>query len=228
MTDWARFLPLSNRDSAADTGVSRDRSPAVAALLSAIAEVLDARPAMLDAPTLRPAVTVEAAVREVLSELGAPWWRRWARSIGAVESPRAEVAAIDADVLASALRTRATALSQPDQRASIHDLRSTVVLALELNAALDAAIPVDSLLCGAVALDLALRSRLPQRAVVTARTLIASDGDWQVGRGPALRAPGAAIVLFLGGRADVPLESVIADDENSGDALPAAAPPDLG
>ena len=207
MTDWARFLPLSNRERAADATVSRDRSPAVSGLLSAIAVVLDARPVLLTAPILRPSVTVEAAVRELLSELGAPWWRRWARAVGALESPRPEVAAIEADALSSALHARAAALADPERRASIHDLRAAVVLALELNAAHDAAIAIDPLACGAVALDLALRSRLPERAVVTARSLVATDGEWRVGRGPELRAPGAAIVLFLAGRADVPPES---------------------
>lgn len=207
MTDWARFLPLSNRDRADDAAVSRDRSPAVAGLLTAMAAVLDARPELLPAPTLRPEVTVEAAVRELLSERGAPWRRRWARGIGALESPRPEVAAIAGDALASVLRSRAAALAGPERRASIHDLRATVVLALELDAAHGAAIVVDPLLCGAVALDLALRSRLPERAVVTARSLVATDGDWRVGRGPELRAPGAAIVLFLAGRADITPES---------------------
>lgn len=207
MTDWARFLPLSNRDRADDGGVSRDRSPAVAGLLSAIATVLDARPELLPSPTLRAEVTVEAAVRELLSELGAPWWRRWARGVGALESPRPEVAAFATDALASALHARAAKLAGPERRASIHDLGAVVVLALELNAAHGAAIEIDPLLCGAVALDLALRSRLPERAVVTARSLVATDGDWRVGRGPELRAPGGAIVLFLAGRADVPPDS---------------------
>lgn len=207
MTDWARFLPLSNRDRADDASVSRDRSPAVAGLLTAIAAAMDARPELLAAPTLRPGVTVDAAVRELLSELGAPWWRRWARGLGALESPRPEVAAIENDALASVLRSRAAALAGPERRASIHDLRATVVLALELDAAHGAAIVVDPLLCGAVALDLALRSRLPERAVVTARSLVATDGDWRVGRGPELGATGAAIVLFLAGRADVPPDS---------------------
>lgn len=210
MTDWARFLPLSNRDRADDARVSRDRSPAVAGLLSAIAAVLDARPELLVAPTLRPEVTVEAAVRELLSELGAPWWRRWARGVGALESPRPEVTAFASDALANALHARAAALAVADRRASIHDLGAVVVLALELNAAHDAAIVVDPLLCGAVALDLALRSRLPERAVVTARSLVATDGEWRVGRGPELRAPGAAIVLFLAERADVPPDSTTA------------------
>lgn len=210
MTDWARFLPLSSRDRADDAGVSRDRSPAVAGLLTAIAAVLDARPDLLSAPTLRDDVPVEAAVRDLLSELGAPWWRRWGRALGALESPRPEVAAVAADALASVLRARASDLAGPEHRASIHDLRATVVLALELNAAHGAAIVVDPLLCGAVALDLALRSRLPERAVVTARSLVATDGEWRVGRGPELPAPGAAIVLFLAGRADVPPESTTA------------------
>lgn len=226
MTDWARFLPLSNRDRADDAGVSRDRSPAVASVLTSTAAVLDARPDLLPAPTLRPEVTVEAAVRELLSELGAPWWRRWARAVGALESPRPEVAALASGALASALHARAAALGATARRASIHDLRTTVVLALELNAAHRAEIVVDPLVCGAAALDLALRSRMPQRAVVTARSLVAVDGDWRVGRGPELHASGAAIVLFLAGRADIPAES--APPALPGPGTDADEPRDLG
>lgn len=49
-----------------------------------------------------------------------------------------------------------------------------------------------------------VRVRNPRRAVVTARTLVAVDGEWQVGRGPALPATAASIVLFLAGRGGVP------------------------
>ena len=67
-----------------------------------------------------------------------------------------------------------------------------------------AAIEVDPFVSGAVALDLALRVRNLRRAVVTARTLVAVDGEWQVGRGPALPATAASIVLFLADRGGVP------------------------
>lgn len=142
VTDWARFLPLSNRDGDDDGAVSRDRSPAVAQLLRAIATALDAQPTLHTAPTLRPQVSGNAAVREVLSELRAPWWRRWATSVGAVEVPRPEVAAIPVAELPGALRARAGTLVQPGVRAGIRDLGSVLVLALDLKAAHDLAIEV--------------------------------------------------------------------------------------
>lgn len=207
VTDWARFLPLSNRNGDDEGTVSRDRSPAVAELLFAIATALNAEPTLLTSPTLRPGVSGDAAIREVLSELRAPWWRRWAISVGAVEVPRPEVAAIPAADLSGALRACAGTLAQPGVRAGIRDLGSVLVLALDLQAAHELAFDVDPILCGAVALDLALRSRMPQRSVVTARTFVAVDGGWQVGRGPQLQASAASIVLFLAGRGDLPPEA---------------------
>ena len=42
------------------------------------------------------------------------------------------------------------------------------------------------------------------RAVVTARTLVATDAAWRVGRGPKLPGTAAGIVLFLFGRGGPP------------------------
>ncbi len=206
MTDWARDLPLSNRDRSGDAAASNDWSGPTAALLEQVAAVLDARPALLAESSLRPGVTTAAAVREALSDLGAPWWTRWASALGAAERVTPAVAATDDDALPSALRARAAALADPGRRAGIRDLGAALVLALDLRAAHGLMLTVDPLPCGAVALDLALRSRNPERALLTARTLVAVDGDWRVGSGPRLPSTGAAIVLFLARRAGLPPE----------------------
>lgn len=206
VSDWARFLPLSNRDRAGDAAANRDWSPAAASLLHGVASVLDAQPQLLTAPTLRTTVSTSAAVRDMLTELGAPWWIRWAQAAGAAPSPSVAVASIADAALASVVRGRANKLSAPGGRASIRDLGAVVVLALDLNAAHRCAIAVDPFLCGAVALDLTLRARQPQRSIITARTFIAVDSDWQVGRGPQLRTSAAEIVLFLAGLSGLPAE----------------------
>jgi len=206
MTDWGRYLPLSNRDRSGDGAATGDWSQPTAALLEQIAAALDARPALLASPSLRPAVTTAAAVREALSALDARWWTRWARALGAAEPLSPVVAATPDDALPSALRARAVALAAPERRARIRDLGAALVLALDVRAAHGLTLPVDPFLCGAVALDLALRARHPQRALLTARTLAAVDGDWQVGSGPRLASTAAAIVLFLAGRAGLPPE----------------------
>ena len=203
MTDWARFLPLSNRDRGDERDVGTAWSPATAALLEAIAAAMDARPDLLAAPTLRPDVTTAAAVRQLLSDLDARWYTGWARALYAARATSLSIAQTADEALASAVRARAV----PGARSSIRDLGLVVVLALDLRATHGLALTVDPLLCGAVALDLALRAPMPQRSVVTARTFVAVDGGWRVGRGPALSASAASIVLFLAGRADVPPES---------------------
>jgi hypothetical protein len=206
MTDWARDLPLSNRDRSGDAAAARDRSAPTAALLEQVAAVLDARPALLAAPTRRPEVTTAAAVREALSALDARWWTRWARALGAAEPVSPAVAATPDEALSSALRARAVALAAPERRAGIRALGAALVLALDVRAAHALVLDIDPMLCGAVALDLALRSRNPERALLTARTLVAVDGGWQVGSGPRLPSTAAAIVLFLARRAGLPPE----------------------
>ncbi|MDX2026560.1 hypothetical protein [Microcella sp.] len=206
MSDLARFLPLSNRDRGDESGTVGAWAHPAAELLQAMAGVLDAHPALLTAATLRPEVTVGADVRDLLTRLGSPWYARWARVWGILPTPSASVAALDDAALPSAVRERAQTLAAPSARVSIRDLGLVVAVALDLQATHAAPLTVDPLSSGAVALDLALRARHPQRSLVTARTLVATDGDWRVGRGPELRSTGSAIVLFLAGRAGVPPE----------------------
>ena len=206
MSDLARFLPLSNRDRGDESGAVGAWAQPAAELLHAVAGVLDAQPALLPAATLRPEVTVSSDVRDLITRLGSPWYVRWARAWGAMPTPSTTIAAIDNVALPSALHASAEALAAPGARVSIRDLGLVVAVALDLQAMHGAPVTVDPLSCGAVALDLAVRSRHPQRSLVTARTLVASDAGWRVGRGPELRSTGAAIVLFLAGRGGVPPE----------------------
>ena len=146
-------------------------------------------------------------MRELLTVFRVPWWMRWARSIGIAETPSSKIAGIADAALANDVRAWAASLAASGTRTPIRDLGAAVVLALDLKTVHDLAVEVDPFLCGAVALDLALRSRQPQRSVVTARTFVAVDGGWQLGRGPQLTASAASIVLFLAGRGDVPSEA---------------------
>lgn len=214
MTDWARFLPLSNRDRGDESSVSRNWSRATSGMLLGLAAVLDARPETLDLPTLRPGTSVAAATREVLVQLRSTRWQRAAARIGAVESANPDAAALTDAELADAVQAEALARSAARARTSVRELGAVLVLALDLRASIGAAIDVDPFVSGAVALDLAVRVRNPRRAVVTARTLVAVDGEWQVGRGPALPATAASIVLFLAGRGGVP-PNVESDDAAS-------------
>jgi len=173
-------------------------------MLLGLAATLDAKPAALTSPTLRPEVTVAAATREVLVQLRSNRRQRFAARIGAIESASPETDALADDELADAVQAEALERSAARARTSVRELGAVLVLALDLRASIGAAIEVDPFVSGAVALDLALRVPQPRRSVVTARTLVAVDSDWQVGRGPQLPATAASIVLFLAGRGGVP------------------------
>ncbi len=219
MTDWARFLPLSNRARGDESNETRNWSRATSGMLLGLAAVLDARPDVLSLPTLRPDTSVAAATREMLVQLRSTRWQRVAARIGAVESANPDTAALTDSELADAVQAEALARSAARARTTVRELGAVLVLALDLRASIDASIEVDPFVSGAVALDLALRAPHPRRAVVTARTLVAVDGEWQVGRGDALPATAASIVLFLAGRGGVP--PTVENDDDAG-----ASPPD--
>lgn len=127
-------------------------------------------------------------------------WQRVAASFGAQDSPSPEIAALDADRLSEALREEAVALSGARARCSIREFGEILVASLDLGTALEVDLGVDPFASGAVALDLAVRAPTDRRSVLTARTLVASDSEWQVGTGPALPGTASSIVLFLAGR----------------------------
>jgi len=204
VTDWSRFLPLSNRPRDAGGEVTRNWARPASGLLLSLANLLDHRPETLSRETLRPGVTVDAAVRELLTLRRWTGWQRLAARAGAQESPSPEVAALDADRLASALREDAMTLSAARARCSVREFGEILVAALDLGSALDVDLGVDPFASGAVAIDLAVRAPAPRRSVLTARTLVATDSEWQVGTGPALPATASSIVLFLAGRGGVP------------------------
>jgi len=204
VTDWSRFLPLSNRPRGDDGEVTRNWARPASGLLLSLANLLESRPESLTRATLRPAVSVDAAVRELLTLRGWSRWQRFVSRLGAHEIPSPEVAAVDADRLAPALREEAMTLSGATARCSVREFGEILVAALDLGTALEVDLGVDPFASGAVAVDLAVRAPTPRRSVLTARTLVAVDSEWQVGTGPALPAPASSIVLFLAGRGGVP------------------------
>ena len=204
MTDWSRFLPLSNRSRGAESEVMRHWARPASGLLLSLANLLETRPESLTRETLRAGVTVDDAVRELLTVRRWSGWQRFASQLGARETPSPEVAALDADRLAPALREEAMSLSGARARCSVREFGEILVAALDLGTVLGVDLGVDPFASGAVAVDLAVRAPTPRRSVLTARTLVAVDSEWQVGTGPALPATASSIVLFLAGRGGVP------------------------
>jgi len=97
VTDWSRYLPLSNRARNTDGEVTRNWARPASGLLLSLANLLDTRPEALSRETLRAGVTVEAAVRELLTLRRWNGWQRLAARVGAQEIPSPEVAALGSD-----------------------------------------------------------------------------------------------------------------------------------
>jgi hypothetical protein len=211
MSDVSRYLPLSQRPRTDETGVTGDWSDRAATALAALADRLEALPAEgWAASSGRPGWTVAEIV-------GALEWRltlsprvraravtrtALARRTGARTSAEIlgrERGAAAATELVAALRAAAAA---PPRR--LRDLALVVVATLDV----DRSAPVDPLALGAVALARSLSAPLPIRAVIRSLSLQAFDAGWSVGRGEVVRAPGAAIVLFLYGRTGVPANTM--------------------
>ncbi len=202
VSDWGRYLPMSNRRRGDEQEVTANRARETATVLRALAALLEARPGLVSRPLA--AGTVEDALRTLLTRVRLTRWQRLAAALGAIDVPSAEVSAIDGGRLAAAVRAEAERFDAAGARASVATLGAAVVTALEVAEGIPQPIAIEATTLGAVALDRALRAPLERRTVVRARTLVASDGDWRVGTGPELRAPGAAIVLFLAGRGPLP------------------------
>ena len=215
MTDLSRFLPLSNRERVDERDVSRNWSRATSGLLLGLSAALDARPELLGSPTLRSAVSVEQALRELLTQLQSSRLQRAAARLGRSNAVAERLAALDKAALLEALHAEGLARAGATARTSVRELGAVLVLALELRAALGLPVEVDPFVSGAVALDLAVRAPAPRRAVLQARTLVAVDGEWQVGRGAELQGTAAAIVLFLAGLGGVPESTPAATTDSS-------------
>ncbi|MBN9607234.1 MAG: hypothetical protein J0G30_11550 [Actinomycetales bacterium] len=137
------------------------------------------------------------------------WAARVAEVAAAVEAvadrgdgphPEAEsaLAAVRDLALTSAARHAA------GRRVRVRELRAVLLAAWRASDALGAPLELDPVVTGAVALDLAAGARLPIRAVIRDRTLVASDAGWRLGGGEELVGTAREIVTFLAGEGPVP------------------------
>lgn len=93
--------------------------------------------------------------------------------------------------------------ARPGKR-STRDLVDAVVRAYAAADAAAAAIELDPIASGAAAVALAAASHGAIRSILGTATLVATDADWRVGRGPQTESTAQAIVLFLAGRGGYP------------------------
>jgi hypothetical protein len=176
--DFARFLPLSNRQTDDESAVTSDRSDAIADVVDEAARLTASR------------------AQHKADQLAA----EFARAARLADAGAAEFGAADLNELAAAVRNgrrrRTSAL--------VHAVRALLVLA----DALGEVPRVADLTLGIVALYMSTSAPLERRAVVAGHAIHATDADWQFGRGPVLEGSAMEIVRFLVGLSDIPPQPV--------------------
>lgn len=160
--DLSRYLPLSNRPRADESGVSTDERTAIADVVTEAARVLALR------PRLQAAFIAEAGL--------------------------AGGASSDLLVIAETVRT--------GPRRRTRDLVRVVRALLAQSATAGVEPSVAPLVLGRVALHASTTASFDRRAVISGRTIRATDAEWQFGHGPALEDSALAITRFLLGLTD--------------------------
>jgi hypothetical protein len=179
MAEFAKYLPLSNRASADESGVTSDRRAAIAGTVDEAVRLLIAA---TDDETIR---LVRA--RRFLEEAGL--------GTGASGGSAEEMVRL-ADAIRSG-RRRSTRLL----------VRTTRAL-LVLGDGLGATPSLDPMVSGSVALMAAGTAPFERRAVLRGHTVRASDEGWSFGHGPVLEGPGRGILRFVLALDDVPPQPV--------------------
>ncbi|MBB5842735.1 hypothetical protein HD599_001058 [Conyzicola lurida] len=195
MSDVSKYLPLSQRRGGDESGVDGNWAPRLSAVVARLVDTLDhADPVLWDAPTLQTGVDVRSCTVDLVTRLRSTRVQRLRSRLG-MPRPTQPVA----DPI-GALRE----VSAEPRKRAIGDLDAAVVATLDIATSAGVDVDLDPITLGAVAVHRALTAPLAIRSVLAGRELRATDGEWTVGRGIPLDAPGPEIVLFLAGRTGLP------------------------
>lgn len=175
MADFTRFLPLSQRSSGPETGVSSDRRAALAELVE----------------------TATALVREG-GDRAAPA-EAFVDGAGLRAEYDAELSSTPSETL-TRLAERIRSGRHRRVSALVRAARALLLLARELGADVE----IDAMTAGAIALHLAGTGPFDRRAIVEGHTVRATDAEWSFGNGPVLEGRASAIAAFLLGTSDDP------------------------
>lgn len=196
MPDWSRFLPLSTGASHDESGVSNDWRSPVADRLDRLA-VLAVSPSVTEGETA--GAVRGALLGELVVRLSSSTGQRLAARLGARESSAPPPPESVPGALAALASTR-RAGAGPN---GVAELVEVVRVELALSSGLD----LPDRVSGAVALDRLQRGPLAIRAAARGRSLAPTDATWELGSGPAVRAPAEEILRFLLGLGPFPGES---------------------
>lgn len=193
VNDMASYFPLSNRPRRDEADVTNNWSRHRGTVLLDLAALLGAlAPEEWELPALVEGMTVRDTVAELVWRSGTTRLSRLRSSRPAGQSP---------SELASAVHGLATDDLAAASKRRLGELSDAVVAAYEIAAATGHPVSVDAVASGAVALARGLGGPVGIRAITSERTLVATDAEWQVGRGPVIEGTAAGIVLYMFGRA---------------------------
>lgn len=212
MADFAKHLPLSQQARVDEPSVSTDWRLHLSMTLTGIADLLDALPpehwltqSLCDKWTVRDVAghivwRLGSSNRELVASGARAYVRNFPshdRAIDVVSRATAEAPPAD---LVARIRQIAADKAAGRGRHGLTELTEAVVHGLDVAHPLGLALAVDPVASGAVAVRRALIAPPTVRGVLRARTLVATDAGWRVGRGPAIPGTAEAHLLFLFGR----------------------------
>jgi Mycothiol maleylpyruvate isomerase N-terminal domain. len=198
MADFAKYLPLSQRPKIDGTGVTAHGDAAIGGILVGIAGMLDELTAeQWESPSLCEGWRVRDVAGHLVWRVGSSTGQMLSTGLRAYVGKHINpMRAMDELSARAAEASYATLVAE---------LRH--IAALKLSGSGRHGLGIDGTVTGAVARGRTLILPLEKKEVLRRRTLVATDADWRVGRGPEIQGRADAIVLFLFGRAPLPAAS---------------------
>ena len=208
MSEFADYLPLSQRGAFDESQVSGDWRPVTAQCLFRLVDLLQT----LDLTAWEnPSLRAGWRVRDVIAEL---LWRcdsrSWELGLERFRAAFRDPLTLDPDIIRLASvapselieRVRGLSIQRANRvgRRGIVDLSDVVSRSYEVARSCGRDLDLPAIATGAVCLARILTAPLPIRAALAGRSLEATDVGWTVGRGIALSAPAEQHVLFLFGQ----------------------------
>ncbi|WP_104138936.1 maleylpyruvate isomerase family mycothiol-dependent enzyme [Cryobacterium sp. Y62] len=212
MADLSKYLPLSQRRVGDESGANSNWRDYLATTLTASANLLAGLTAeQWESSSLCKGWRVRdvaghivwrvgSSNRELVSTATRAYFGHFINPNRAIDVlSRAAAEATPAELVAQ-IRQIAASKAAGYGRHGITELTEAVVHGLDLAHPLGLTLPVAPTVSGAVALRQSLIAPTAIKAILRVRTLVATDADWCVGRGPELLGTAEAHLLFLFGR----------------------------
>ncbi|KQV05186.1 maleylpyruvate isomerase family mycothiol-dependent enzyme [Leifsonia sp. Root112D2] len=221
MAEFAKYLPLSQRPRVDETGVSSHWDAAIGGILVRLAGMLEGlTPEQWESPSLCEGWRVRDVAGHLVWRVGSSTGQMLKTGlreyVGTHVNP---MRAMDVLSLRAAEASYATLVAQLRHiaalklagtgRLGLGELTEVVVHGFDMAQPLGIDLAIDGTVTGAVALGRTMILPLEKKEVLRRRTLVATDADWKLGRGPEIHGSAEAIVLFLFGRGPLPAASVV-------------------